>query len=294
MRAGFTLVEMLVVIAIIGILTGLLVPAVVVAMRHVKNSAIALELSQLDTACKAYKEKFGEYPPDFTDTSPTGAVARHIATAFPRYAGNWQTDITNVLSATTGLNSYTQLTPQTALVFWLGGIPDANGNLCGFAADPTNPFQIPANCASRIKPFYDFDLNRVSKTGGSLTYSYWPQNAVGGMKTGEIVYFRAENGNYTTDGGTLTSSFSNMKTFTDPQDSTGVVNPAVNMLISNTTWVNPSSFQIFSAGRDLKYGTPSGTGPLQFPTGGNYSDSTGYIYDNITNFSNGTLESAMP
>ncbi len=63
--AGFTLVEMLVVITIIGILAGLVIPAVVVAMRKAKEATIVMEISQLDMALKAYKEKFGEYPPDF-------------------------------------------------------------------------------------------------------------------------------------------------------------------------------------------------------------------------------------
>ena len=82
MRAAFTLVEMLVVIAIIGILAGLLIPAVVSATGHAKEAVIVSELSQLDAACKAYQEKYGEFPPDFAGlynttrdpSSPSGAT----------------------------------------------------------------------------------------------------------------------------------------------------------------------------------------------------------------------------
>ena len=80
--AAFTLVEMLVVITIIGILAALIVPAVQRARIAARNAVISMELGQFDMALKSYKEKFGEYPPDFTDKTPTGAVARHLAGHF--------------------------------------------------------------------------------------------------------------------------------------------------------------------------------------------------------------------
>ncbi len=64
-RRGFTLVEMLVVITIIGILAGLAIPAVIVARNRAKVGAMVMDIKQLEMACQAYKEKFGEYPPDF-------------------------------------------------------------------------------------------------------------------------------------------------------------------------------------------------------------------------------------
>ena len=57
---------MLVVITIIGILAALIIPATVVALRHGRPRAIYAEINSLERACKAYKEKFGEYPPDFS------------------------------------------------------------------------------------------------------------------------------------------------------------------------------------------------------------------------------------
>jgi hypothetical protein len=254
-----------------------------------------MELKQLEAALQSYKEKFGEYPPDFAGASVTGpaqdAVTRHLAKAFPRYAGNWQNDINSVLTATTGLANSTQLTPQTALMFWLGGIIDpATNTPSGFAADPTNPFQTPANCASRIKPFFDFDLTRASrKLSGGLTLCYWPQGAVGNTAStaGAIAYFRAENSYYTMDG----TPSGTIKTVADASGAT--VYPAGDTRLgfpaTATAWINPQSFQIFSSGLDVAYGTLSAG--LQFPAGGNY---TPHTFDDITNFSGGTLESAMP
>jgi prepilin-type N-terminal cleavage/methylation domain-containing protein len=63
-RRAFTLVEMLTVIAIIGLLAGLIVGLAGFAGRRMKEGRIRGELLQLETAIKAYHAKFGHYPPD--------------------------------------------------------------------------------------------------------------------------------------------------------------------------------------------------------------------------------------
>src|SRR6478736_3831985 len=78
---GFTLVEMLVVIAIIAILAALLLPAVMIAIRTARNAAIGLEVKQLDTAVEAYRLEKGDYPPNFRDPN---IVRRHITKCYPR------------------------------------------------------------------------------------------------------------------------------------------------------------------------------------------------------------------
>lgn len=283
LRRGFTLVEMLVVVAIIGILAGLVTAAAIRARVYAKNATIVMELKQLEAACQAYKEKFGEYPPDFAGiTTPEGQaiITKHLAKAFPRYTGDWRTALSNL-----GID-YTTLTPQDALVFWLGGIPDANGIPSGFAADPLNPFQTPEACPSRIGPFFDLDRNRLG--AGPLRFRYWPQSAVGNRSSGAgaIAYFRAEDGGYFIP----RTSPPIVKSVTDPGG--GVVWPAVDTRLGGllqNAWVHPKGVQIFSSGMDMKYGALEA--PLQFPTGENYLRET---YDDITNFSGGTLEAAMP
>ena len=64
-RRGFTLVEMLVVIAIIGVLASLIMAVGGSAIRQAKRTTIKMDISQLESAIIAYKEKYGDYPPDF-------------------------------------------------------------------------------------------------------------------------------------------------------------------------------------------------------------------------------------
>lgn len=297
---GFTLVEMLVVITIIGILAGLTTAAAIAARNRARIAAISMELQQLDMALKVYRDKFGEYPPDGTDAS---AVYRHILRAFPRC-----TSIPNYIYDPSA-GTTTALTPSNALVFWLGGVANSDGQLIGFSANPQTPFD--TTTTSRIGPFFDFDIARLTTgTVGTTTnaifqntYRYWPSGAAGDKTTGAIVYFRAENGIYRVNGlvgGTVKTAYD-----VDPVTSgTTTVYPAgdtrlgfkYNSAASGTNtnaWVNPRSFQILSSGMDCTFGTLTGSGinGLAFPTGEDYGDGT---FDDITNFSSGRLEDAIP
>ena len=62
-RRGFTLVELLVVIVIIGILASLVVGLSGTASRKMRESRTRAELVAIETAIEAYKSKFGHYPP---------------------------------------------------------------------------------------------------------------------------------------------------------------------------------------------------------------------------------------
>jgi type II secretion system protein G len=370
-RAGFTLVEMLVVIAIIGILAGLTVPAVLRALKHAKAAAVAVEINQLDMACKAYKEKLGEYPPDFAGvnfgnaivrTPAQNAILRHLAKAFPRYQPGISTIGVGNLTGWLGLRAdilgspqcpqcvtgyvgwgldIRRLTPAGALTFFLGGKPEwrlkSDGvtlilpgdtsaepfdpntpvrGFLGFSANPLNPFD---NSPSRIRPFYEFDLASLRcfvDTSGTLQSGmvYWPKDlkVTDKANTGPIVYFRAENGNYTVDGGVVNFvnyaqtavTIKNQDNLLFPAIDTrlcGVMNPGPPRIPNSFTWMNPSTFQIFSSGLDLKYAALLPAGPvccLAFPTGENYQDhdptTGGSTFDDITNFSGATLESAIP
>jgi hypothetical protein len=133
------------------------------------------EISQICDAIEAYREKFGEYPPDGTDPQ---AVRRHLAIAFPSYKGELPP-------------KYANLDPATSLVFWLGGCTDHKGGLIGFSSNRSNPFE--DDRSSRIPPFYDFDYARLRSENGML--AYLPRN--GKSDSDPHVYFRPDsNGQY--------------------------------------------------------------------------------------------------
>jgi len=62
-HAGFTMVELLVVITIIAILAGLLMPAVIGAMRRARETKTLNLIHQCETAVLAYYNDYGDYPP---------------------------------------------------------------------------------------------------------------------------------------------------------------------------------------------------------------------------------------
>jgi prepilin-type N-terminal cleavage/methylation domain-containing protein len=63
-HSGFTLMELLVVVAIIGILLGLLFPIIAAARQAIRERAARNQLNLLVMAIEKYKDEFGRYPLD--------------------------------------------------------------------------------------------------------------------------------------------------------------------------------------------------------------------------------------
>lgn len=63
---AFTLVELLVVISIIGVLIGITVPAINVALTHAKTGAMKAKINAVSSGLEMYKNDYGDYP----DSSP--------------------------------------------------------------------------------------------------------------------------------------------------------------------------------------------------------------------------------
>lgn len=102
--AGFTLVEVLMVLTIISLLAGLIGVGVRGAVRRGREATVSTEISQLNNAMNDFKSKYGAFPPSLgtplegTTTGPASPlytsetevqrqtrILRFLARAFPRY-----------------------------------------------------------------------------------------------------------------------------------------------------------------------------------------------------------------
>src|SRR5262245_1167429 len=83
-RRGFTLVEMLVVITIIGILASLAGVATFKALEAAKKANIKAEMTNLASAMEQFKMQYGDYPPSDLSTNNSAGIQRFLAKAFPR------------------------------------------------------------------------------------------------------------------------------------------------------------------------------------------------------------------
>lgn len=304
---GFTLVEMLVVIAIIGILAALLVPALGAAIRRSKIGAISLEMNNLSNAFEAYKSKYTEYPPDFSDRA---AVQAHIRKAFPRNTLNLNPNLTDTTSwyftypwlgsVPSGTVDPKTLDPAEALVFWLRAIKN----------NPRNPLDIDnvhPNTAYVVDgvgdpvPFFEFDETRlidIDKDG-------WPEYASAHSRETPYVYFdgRIMGGTYQyatavyppsgSDTGFGVTRPYRSNTAIDSRDNGRTVPSAS----PNTTqWMDAAKFQILCAGLDNNFGPDlfaSGGLLKQFPDP-NYQLSDEDM-DNLASFSDGdTIGDSQP
>ena len=80
-RAGFTMVEVLVVILIIATLMALLLPAIAGAIRTAKNGQVTAEMNNLATALASFKNTYGDYPPSRILLCETGYASLSPATS---------------------------------------------------------------------------------------------------------------------------------------------------------------------------------------------------------------------
>ena len=62
-KSGFTLIELMMVVLVIGLLVVMLVPAIGAVRRAVRSQMTASMIWEIDSAIKLYKDTFGDYPP---------------------------------------------------------------------------------------------------------------------------------------------------------------------------------------------------------------------------------------
>jgi len=293
-RTGFTLVELLVAIAIIGILMSIAIPAIFSTISRAKTGAIRLEINALEQAMERYKDKQGDYPPDFSDWA---TVQRHYRKAFPRMGTNDATLLFNLLHSGTAFQA-AQLDRAESLVWALGGYSDdiqrpftgvggplvwtgtgannytdpAPGVVDTDRQTPTN-FQINPD---RVNSFFDFDTARLgygqydesaAVTGTNRRFStdgdgdLFPTYAA---LAGGAPYVYFDSRSYSVYDATIgdfngfaSPAFGVVRAYFGDQsvaNNTGVDYTSDAISLAGWQFVNSNKFQIVSAGLDNNFG----------------------------------------
>ncbi|MCL4514441.1 MAG: type II secretion system major pseudopilin GspG [Firmicutes bacterium] len=82
---GFTLLEMLIVLTIIGLLASLVAPRLFQQVGRAKEAAVKQQMANIALALEQYQLDNGEYP-----TTEQGLAALRTAPTIPPLATNWQ------------------------------------------------------------------------------------------------------------------------------------------------------------------------------------------------------------
>jgi len=164
-------VELLVVMAILGILAGLLAWGVNAARVAILKRAQAFEVQSIASAVEAYRTKYGDYPPD---GSSWPVMDAHLRKAFPNILvselallnpalsqqnGLIRNDndltgshphLARYVSTSPGLRSGRVFDAAEALVFFLGG----------FSSDPQRPITGPGGPLKQVGNSYIYNTQR--------------------------------------------------------------------------------------------------------------------------------------
>jgi len=256
--AGFTLVELLVVITIIAILIGLLLPAIQKVRIMGRKAQATNEISQITNAATNFKNDWGQVPPTtFTiPTTTSDAGFQLLAARYPRWAATQSGTITPAL-----LNAGKTLQGNQCMVYFLGGPMQT-----GWAHDAPRPptgnaltlyLDISANKLVIPSSGYPSDMPVYMDPFGK-SYFYFGSNKIGGKYTGQPAF--------------------------------GGVSPYMEATAAGANkYVNENGCQVICSGEDKTFG-PGGAWKAGDPSyvGGQPG------YDDLANFNNGLQLGVKP
>ncbi len=165
-RRGFTLVELMIVIVIIGILLTLLVPAVQSTRRNARIAQVRTEITGLESALAEFKSKFGEYPPSsivLCEEADNWATQTQSRAIIRRFWPQFNFGIDRDINGDGNSNGQPNLVLRGAecLVFFLGGVRATGSDiqLLGFSMNPADPFS--RGTGTRVGPFFEFNAAQL-------------------------------------------------------------------------------------------------------------------------------------
>ncbi|MBI1311351.1 prepilin-type N-terminal cleavage/methylation domain-containing protein [bacterium] len=167
-RAAFTLIEILMVVAILAILAALILPAVNNARLTAQYAQVNADMQQIGAAITAFKVRFGVEPPSAivicenpADWATEAVSRRRIKQIWPQF------DFSKNRAGFDGKASTTTKVPldgRECLVFFLGGMVDGgSGALRGFSKNPSDPFLL--DNGTRDGPFLEINGGFDPSTG---------------------------------------------------------------------------------------------------------------------------------
>lgn len=277
-RSGFTLLELLAVVAIISILVALILPALSGVRRRAAVTAIQAELRQMDQAITMFESRYGGMPASNLVIPAVGGTWDVKSRAIVR--GYWP-QFNFATNGGLGNSDAIHLNGAECLVFFLGGVRGGTTDapiLAGFSKDPATPWIADPNSDG---PLFEFDLGRISDVDGDGWYEYLAETD----SALPILFLSSRGKRYDTVNETETSSdpYPNDDYDVLPEADRDRNLQSAYFDSSGSKPVRPNSYQLIHPGADGEYGNGG-----VFPDPNDYSTRV-QERDNISNFSDGTF-----
>lgn len=298
-RHGFTLVEILIVVTIIGLLVGMLVAVGGPAITRAREFAVTNEITQMSGAVESFKTKYGFYPPSFEQIGNSNQLLPYLNKIAPNHRELEPSPSTPGISRMEDwwLKIGVNLNQQTSLQFWLAGLSHNKQYPLtgGFAEVPVGfnspTFTTGAEIANGFEReiFFDFDQERIVPVAGNGTAQYIMDH---GKTNGDLFYLYRDSGSY------IPPAF-NGAGVQVAYDRANPAHPSMayhfwdgTSAVSKDDFPNPNTFQLISFGMDGDAGIVNPeTGadiPPQFR--GDLNSQLPRSADNLCNFANGRLD----
>lgn len=299
-RPGFTLVELIVVIVIVGILAALILPAISQTFVTANNAKVTVEIKNLENAIALFKTKYGVEPPSqfrlcwtsqaWGANPESKALVRRIWPSFDfsmpqgSYPGWW--------NDTPYSNTGILLNGSECLVFFLGGVmsseptQETSSAPMGFSVNAQRPFS--DIDIARVPAFFEFDTGRMKDDNGNRFAEYY--DPLPGKSKQPYVYFSSYEGT-----GYRAEELPNYTLLDVYRQGNSAVKPGKNSAAGESAKFPPqkaTGFQIISPGYDGLLGFGGVYTSELANSGLTAPDGTPDMaaFDNITNFSNGVLK----